>query len=162
MAKTPQALERLRTGVRTAAVRKVYIALAVGNFHTREGSFDLYFSGRYRRSKKVSVAGTGPARQLGSCKWQVLAQDTIHLPSSSSCLHVCLLRVQLIGGGQRHQIRAGLAHLDAPILGDTTYGGPAWPYAGIALHSHEVEIDNISVSSPTPPYFRVLPRALSP
>lgn len=161
-----QALERLRRSLRTADVRKFYIALAVGKFQVQEGSFDLYFSGRYRRSKKVSVEVTGRAQQLGSCRWQVLGHESFRLPqtpldsphghavqqisesspadsSRHSCqgqlpltqpcnsvdtrlVHACLLRVQLIGGGRRHQIRAGLAHLGSPILGDSRYGGPPW------------------------------------
>lgn len=87
VAKSVQALERLRNSLRTAEMRKFYVALAVGKFQVQgdraggrgEGSFDLYFSGRYRRSKKVSVAVTGRAQDMGSCRWQVLGHDNFLL-----------------------------------------------------------------------------------
>jgi len=37
-----------------------------------------------------------------------------------------------IAKGARHQIRAHLARAGYPILGDSRYGGPAWP--GLRLH----------------------------
>ena len=81
VAKSVQALERLRNSLRTAEMRKFYVALAVGKFQVQEGSFDLYFSGRYRRSKKVSVAVTGRAQDMGSCRWHVLGRDAFLLSS---------------------------------------------------------------------------------
>ena len=61
-AKTAESLELLRAGVRSGdGVAKHYLALICGTLQPQEGSFSLYFSGRYRRSKKVSVSPHRPA-----------------------------------------------------------------------------------------------------
>lgn len=45
--------------------------------------------------------------------------------------------------GRTHQIRAQFSHLGAPIIGDLTYGGPAWDNENaIALWSAKIEIPN--------------------
>ena len=145
-------------------IRKYYLALVAGTFQTGQGSFKLCFTGRYRRSKKVSVSESGPQRSQGSCAWRVLARDLIALPAlaastrhgcprdANASIRVSLIQVELLGAGQRHQIRAGMAYLGTPIVGDTLYGGPDWLHAGIALHSNEICLFGTSVCSPLPPH----------
>ena len=99
-------------------IRKYYLALVAGTLQTGQGSFKLCFTGRYRRSKKVSVSESGPQRSQGSCAWRVLARDLIALPAlaastrhgcprdANASIRVSLIQVELLGAGQRHQIRA--------------------------------------------------------
>ncbi len=57
--------------------------------------------------------------------------------------------------GRRHQIRAHLAHLDAPIVGDPLYGGPRALRLG--LHAREVVLpDGRTFFAPAPPDFEAL------
>jgi 23S rRNA pseudouridine1911/1915/1917 synthase len=65
-----------------------------------------------------------------------------------------LLQVRL-GTGFLHQIRATLAHLGHPLLGDTLYGGP--PAAErVMLHaaSSRVEDAGVDISAPEPADFQ--------
>jgi RluA family pseudouridine synthase len=50
--------------------------------------------------------------------------------------------------GVRHQIRATLAHLGHPVVGDTLYGAP--PAARLALHASELELEDFAARSPLP------------
>jgi 23S rRNA (cytosine1962-C5)-methyltransferase len=54
--------------------------------------------------------------------------------------------------GQTHQIRIHAAELGMPIVGDTEYGGAAFPH--LCLHAAELEIPGIGRwSAPPPPFF---------
>jgi 23S rRNA pseudouridine1911/1915/1917 synthase len=72
--------------------------------------------------------------------------------------------------GRTHQIRAHLAHLGAPLLGDARYGGPrmvgALPVPRAMLHARRLELDHPATGRPVcleaaaPQDFRELCRAL--
>lgn len=54
--------------------------------------------------------------------------------------------------GRRHQVRAHLAHLGAPIVGDALYGGA--PEERLMLHAETIELpDGRAVRAPTPKGF---------
>lgn len=58
--------------------------------------------------------------------------------------------------GRRHQVRAHLAHLGAPIVGDPIYGGS--PGSRLMLHAVEVVLpDGRSFSCPVPSAFELSP-----
>jgi hypothetical protein len=83
-AKNLQSLERLRAGIRSGdGISKHYLALVSGMLQPSEGSFSLYFSSRYRRSKKVYVSHHRPKagdRHHGAS--QALCSLPSSLPSS--------------------------------------------------------------------------------
>jgi len=66
--------------------------------------------------------------------------------------------------GFRHQVRAHLAHLGYPILGDPLYGAPVPPGHMERMYLHAVRIElphpdtgaRIVVESPLPEEFRTL------
>lgn len=118
-------------------VQKTYRALTAPGIPD-QGQFCLYFFSRHKGSARMSVREAGEARELGRCGWQVLRRSSAE----------ALVEVRLLGPGRRHQIRAGLAQLGYPLLGDALYGGQPdarFPL-GAALLAVEVQILNQKVS----------------
>ncbi|MEM6957873.1 MAG: pseudouridine synthase, partial [Myxococcota bacterium] len=50
--------------------------------------------------------------------------------------------------GRTHQIRAHLAHLGHPIVGDTRYGGPMAPR--VMLHNAQIALEGLRLDAPAP------------
>lgn len=139
VARSSAAATTLRDDMKSGAIRKTYQALAGGTVPWG-GRFVLHFTSRYKRSKKVSVTKNGDARHRGTCTWAI--RERGH--------RVTLVEVELVGPGRRHQIRAGFAHVGAPLLGDELYGGALWAEERPALHAWRLEIDGVQVESPSP------------
>ncbi len=137
VARTESSYMHLRDDIRSGAIRKIYLTYVKGL--CRSGDFTLYFSSRYKRSQKVTVAETGPEKVRGRCQWTMLKTDRDR----------SLLEVELLGRGKRHQIRAGFAHLGHPLVGDRLYGGPAWN-SRFGLHAWKLLWKKHEVICPPP------------
>jgi 23S rRNA pseudouridine1911/1915/1917 synthase len=124
--------------------RKVYLAVVRAGL-AREGRLALHFSSRHRGSAKVTVRAHGEPRERGACEWRVLG------PALAAGHEI--VEVRLIGPGRRHQIRAGLAHMGHPLLGDTLYGGAADVEPHAALHAWRVTVEGTTVEAEPPPRF---------
>lgn len=153
-ARTQEHIAVLRAGFGAkpdgVSIAKVYLAL-VNRGLDREGEFNLWFSSRYKSSEKVTVALDGSEQERGRCRWKLLRRsDGSGLPGTAGSFD--LAEIELIGAGRRHQIRAGMAHVHAPLAGDTLYKGTACEFLGegIALHAWRLRIDGVSVESPAP------------
>lgn len=148
VAKTAEAQIDLRLRFRSGdKIRKWYWALVESHATPASaGEFSLYFSSRYRGSKKISIFKEGDAKDLGQCRWKLL--------QSSENIHK--LEVELIGPGKRHQIRAGFSSIGLPLLGDTLYGGSAAPSLAYALHAEGIEIDGKIIRAKAPAVFENL------
>jgi len=134
-ARTDAAHTRLRDAfTRGRSVGKTYLAETQPGI-AAHGSFRLYFSSRYKRSRKVTVEEQGEVRYQGRCAWTVIAHDA----------YVARLEVELIGPGRRHQIRAGLAYVGFPILGDGLYGGAPTPDGTMRLHAWKLALEGEQV-----------------
>jgi 23S rRNA-/tRNA-specific pseudouridylate synthase len=139
VAKTPDEHRRLRGRMREESILKRYQALVDAPIEA-EGRFNLFFSSRYKRSKKVTTRSTGAERDRGRCAWWTRDVDGDRR----------LLEVELLGGGRRHQVRAGFAHLGVPLLGDALYGGTPWSDDRPALHASMLRFDGEEIESPVP------------
>lgn len=141
VAKTASSYDDLRLKVQTDEIEKTYWALTTQR--PTALAFDLYFSSRYRGSKKMSATAKGKAAERGRCEIK-------NLPQKEKKKYF-LWEVQLWGPGKRHQIRAGFSYLKAPLLGDQLYGGAEWK-EGIALHAQSLKIPSskIKIQSPLP------------
>lgn len=132
-----EASEGLQSGMRDGSIHKRYVAMVSRRMH-RGGGFDLYFTSRYKRSKKITVSDTGIKKHKGSCAWSVLDTTKSH----------SLIEVKLIGPGRRHQVRAGLASLGFPIVGDSLYGGE--DADRLMLHASRLSSSVFAVDVPVP------------
>ncbi|MEY5061019.1 MAG: uracil hydrolyase [Planctomycetota bacterium] len=142
VAKDADTRARLRDGFsgRGGDIRKTYLARVEGLFADRvmAGAFTLSFTSRHRGSAKVTVHTSGEPESIGRCRWRVLSvrDDTT------------LIEVELLGPGRRHQIRAGFAYEDHPLVGDTLYGSKS--EGPIRLHAWRLEVDGTTVECQAP------------
>ena len=125
-ARTSKALSRLNASLRAGQQQKVYRVRVEGKPALNEARLEDYLvHGRFRA--KQAEAGQDKAR-LASLSYKLLAND-----SGQSLLEVHLET------GRYHQIRAQLAAMGHPILGDRKYGSKhQWPGNGIALQHYQL------------------------
>lgn len=126
LAKTSQYFERLRKNFNAEMKMKVYLAIVEGSFN-KEGRHTHYFKASEAKGSKQKVGHDG---EPGSLSVRKLAEAN----------GLSLVEVEL-KTGLRHQIRAQLAALGYPILGDELYGGR--PAERLFLHAYRYEWDDV-------------------
>ncbi len=130
LARTSKAARRLSEQFREGRVRKTYLAVVEGEPDVAGGEAVAWLADRADPQGRTRAATAPfPGAREARLAWRVVAR------AAGSAL----LEVEPVTG-RRHQIRAQLALLGHPILGDTKYG--AGPRAGrcIALHARRLEI----------------------
>lgn len=124
-ARTEQSFERLRAAHLRGEFCKRYLALVAGHAKPQHSQAFLRAD---RRKVSVRSEPFPEAKPIASR----LVSSKVHGPFSLVCVEVVL--------AGRHQVRAHLAHLGHPIVGDSLYGGPSW--SGLYrhfLHASELE-----------------------
>lgn len=123
-------------------VTRSYLALVSGRFRSAAGTIDLplgrdrHVAGRHR---------VHPDGEPAVTKYQLVRQY-----DGYAAVRLTLLT------GRTHQIRAHMAHLGHPLLGDALYGGDAKDIARTALHAetisfpHPMTGERLVVSAPIP------------
>ncbi|MBP5296205.1 MAG: hypothetical protein J6Y94_02605 [Bacteriovoracaceae bacterium] len=118
---------------RAALKNKIYQALVAGKFPAHlTGPHHQYFVASAVKGKKVKIL---PAAN-GQGRWGDLS---IKLLQYNAAEDYSRLEIQL-KTGLRHQIRASLAALGLPIIGDTFYGGRSAPRAYLHATTYEVQL----------------------
>jgi 23S rRNA pseudouridine1911/1915/1917 synthase len=147
-ARTAAAHAAVRTALRARAVEKRYLAVVEGAadaLHGRQIRVPLAHDPRDRR--RMTVAG-GTARA-----WPAESAVAVVRPTAARTLVEVTIRT-----GVTHQVRAHLAHLGHPVVGDVLYGArpaelPAGRHAlhaaGLAL-AHPVRGTPLTLASPLP------------
>ncbi|WPU64421.1 RluA family pseudouridine synthase [Peredibacter starrii] len=112
LAKTESFLKQIREHFSTAMKRKFYWAIVEGDFN-KEGLWTHHFRASGVKGQKQKVSD----EEHELSQPATLAVLKVSMNQGTSLLLVNLKT------GLRHQIRAQLAHLGFPILGDELYGG---------------------------------------
>lgn len=140
VARTAEAYRAARDAFGAGQVVKHYLAITDARPVSRECDASLL-----QRGKRVVVdlAEGLPA----------YTEFVVEKTSANHALVRCIAQT-----GRMHQVRAHLAHVGAPIVGDVLYGGAALPgYDGFFLHAASLEIpladDRISAEAPLPERF---------
>ena len=132
--KIAEALRALHEALREGQVRKRYLALVRGVPRQHHGSIEKALVRRDdARGAKMQIAEdpSDAAALAARTQFRVLASKSGH----------ALLSVE-IETGRTHQIRAHLASIHAPLVGDQRYGGgtlAAAPSPGFWLHAGRID-----------------------
>jgi 23S rRNA pseudouridine1911/1915/1917 synthase len=155
VARTAEAFAALRAQFAAKQVCKEYLAVCVSAAVPAgplriESRFAPYGPGR----KEVRVVLEAGRRNVSSRLYATEAQ-VLEARGGRALVRAGLLR------GFRHQVRAHLAHLGLPILGDPLYGVPCPAGVPARLYLHAARVDllhpvtgaALSIRSPVPPEF---------
>jgi len=127
-AKTSKALSRLTEEIRKKRTKKFYRALVKQAPIPSQGELKSYLLHEPYRARVANKCA--PGAKAAEMRYRILRQQGGQT----------LLEVELITG-RYHQIRAQLASIGSPILGDRKYGSVVgWSSTGIALHHFHFEI----------------------
>jgi 23S rRNA pseudouridine1911/1915/1917 synthase len=144
-----EAADALITVFRDHRIERRYVALVAGRPGADNGVVDAPIRERYEGGRRGVARPGEPAREARS-RYRVLER----LPEAA------LVEVSLETGRQ-HQIRAHLAHVGLPVLGDPVYGrGVTLEAPRVMLHAaslgfeHPVTGERLDVASPLPDDFR--------
>lgn len=143
-ARTPEAHRALREAFGAGLVHKDYLALVENRPVSRECDAPLV-----QRGRRVIVDHTD-----GLAAYTAF---TVERASTTHALVRCVAQT-----GRMHQVRAHLAHVGAPIVGDELYGGqPLVGFEGFFLHASRIKLpDATTVEAPMPERFLAAIKAL--
>lgn len=144
-ARTSKAASRLSKQFREGTPKKHYRAIVLGKLKEEHTTLVHYLR------KEKSLRATVFPRETSTAKRSELSYEVINSLENKSLLEVSL------STGRFHQIRAQMAFIGHPIIGDVKYGAPEpLPNQEIALYahklvfSHPVSNEEITLTAPEP------------
>ena len=144
-ARTSKAASRLSKQFREGTPKKHYRAIVLGKLKEEHTTLVHYLR------KEKSLRATVFPRETPTAKRSELSYEVIYSLEKKSLLEVSL------STGRFHQIRAQMAFIGHPIIGDVKYGAPeSLPNQEIALHAHKlvfnhpISNEEITLTSPQP------------
>ncbi len=144
-AKDAATREKVRADFGAHRIEKRYFALVADP----EGALDDV--GEKGRTIEGAILGAGERVRVvqPGTKDALEASTTIHVEERLRGAHRWIEAVAKTG--RRHQIRAHLASIGAPIAGDRLYGGPIESFPRLCLHAHRLVLsDGRSIDAPLP------------
>ena len=144
-ARTSKAASRLSKQFREGTPKKHYRAVVLGKLKEEHTTLVHYLR------KEKSLRATVFPRETPTAKRSELSYEVINSLENKSLLEVSL------STGRFHQIRAQMAFIGHPIIGDVKYGAPE-PlrnqeialYAHKLVFSHPVSNEEITLTAPEP------------
>ncbi len=130
MARTSKGASRLSAQIRERTVEKHYLAVVEG---CPPQSEDKLVHDLMRRGRLSQVTPKGaPGSQAANLSYRLVDSNETR----------SLVAIEL-DSGRRHQIRAQLAAIGCPIIGDVNYGAPhSLAHGRIALLAHQLAFDH--------------------
>lgn len=137
--------QRLREAFREHRVEKAYRALVAGRLDDG-GSLRTHLALARHRPARVRVLGPDEADRSRGAREVVMSWQPLERLDGATLVEIRPLT------GFLHQIRAVMAHLGHPLLGDRTYAPPKVAAAAPRqmLHASQVSVDDIEATSPDP------------
>lgn len=127
IAKKPSILKKLNEDFAARRVKKWYTAEAAGHPNPPASTLENYLLKDHTQRKAIILQNEAPG-----AKRAVLSYETLRSGPETTLLRISLET------GRYHQIRAQLAYLGHPIIGDTHYGSRI-EKDRIHLHASELE-----------------------
>ncbi len=112
-AKNDRSHRELSQQFKDRTVEKSYKALVYGSPGSEEGEIDVAIGRDHRNRKKISAATNRPREAL----------TRYHVDEDFGGISFLTLRLLT---GRTHQVRAHLAHIGFPVIGDSLYTGARW------------------------------------
>jgi len=145
-ARTSKALTRLNEMFRTRQVRKIYWAIVKERPPMDEDTVNHFTKKNEQKNKSFTFDHEVKGSKEASLSYRLIGRSVSYY----------LLEVEL-HTGRHHQIRAQLAALGCPVMGDLKYGSPRSNEDGsISLYArklefiHPVSKEKITISAPVP------------
>jgi 23S rRNA pseudouridine1911/1915/1917 synthase len=154
LARTSKSASRLSEQIRERSVKKIYWAIVSGELPKSGDRIEHWLVRQESDTITRVVDRTAPHAQQAILEYRTLGKST-SVSSIDAAGPQTLLEIELITG-RKHQIRAQLAAMGCPILGDAKYGSRVRFSEGIALHcrrlvfQHPTRDDSLDLTAAPP------------
>ena len=145
-ARTSKAASRISKQFREKTVQKIYRAVTVGVPENKENRLTAWLKKNSKTLKTTIFPRETDGAQRADLSYRVIETSEDH----------AILEI-LLHTGRFHQIRAQLAFMKHPVLGDVKYGAPGdLPGRHIALYAHKLVVkhpvtqETVSIQSHLP------------
>ena len=138
-AKNAETLRILNQKMKNREIKKFYLCISYSKFEKKNGTLIAYLEKNEKQNRVYIHAKPNENSKLIKTKYHVISERK----------NFSLLEIELLTG-RTHQIRAHLAFLGHPLLGDSKYGqnliNKEKKYKWQALYSYKVKFDFLSPS----------------
>lgn len=141
IAKTQETFDHLKKQFKEQKVKKEYYALVYGDVKEEKGIIDLAIGFSKRKSKIKMTVFSQNKSKTAITEYEVLKRFSNFTPNEQASMGFTLLKVK-IKTGRTHQIRAHLAFIGHPILGDKIYRNK-----GLERKNKKIKLDRIFLHS---------------